>query len=108
MRTLAAALYYQNKYSQAERAARHALEGLERQLGFEHNDTRLAANILGVVLRGMPGGTGEAEVLARRVLAARMVINGETHLNTCASMSNLAGLLTDEQKDLVALTGQIK
>jgi tetratricopeptide (TPR) repeat protein len=94
---LALLLQAQDKYKEAEKLNRQALEGREKKLGVHHLNTLTSINNLVSVLQDQ-GKYEEAEKLNRRALEGYEKVLGVHHRNTLTSVSKLAVVLRYQRK----------
>jgi hypothetical protein len=80
------------KYDEAEKLNRRALEENEKGLGAQHPDTLTSVSNLASVLR-YQGRYDEAEMLNRRALEGREKELGSQHPDTLTSVNNLGVVL---------------
>ena len=85
------------RYAEARRLLERALEGWERELGPDHQDTLVALSDLACVARAQ-GELTEARRLQERALAAKERTLGPDHGSTLDSVNNLAVVLESQGK----------
>jgi hypothetical protein len=91
---LAASLYDQGKYAEAERRNREVLGVRRRVLGEEHPDTLTSTSNLAMSLWGQ-GKHAEAEGMLQAALAARRRVLGSAHPVTLAAVKYLESVRSD-------------
>jgi len=95
MSNLASVLERQNRYDEAERLYREALEIQERVFGREHPDTLFSMNGLGALFMTI-GQYDRAALLFRETLRIRRRVLGDDHPETLNSKRNLAALYEEQ------------
>jgi Tfp pilus assembly protein PilF len=90
-------LLLQGAYEEAEMMYRRALEAQGKVLGFEHPNTLISVNDLGLVLSNQ-GKYEEAEAMHRRALEAQEKVLGREHPHTLTSVGNLGTVLSSQGK----------